>query len=82
MQVLLAQLQLVGGDADSAARRLDPLVGNWPAYDAAALLLGRMRERLGDLPAAFEAYRGIADRVAIAAERLRELLGATPREPR
>ena len=73
VQVLMAQVELVGGDADGSGRRLDPVVGQWPAYDAAALLLGHVRERLGDLPGAFEAYRRIAERVAIAGERVGEI---------
>ncbi len=72
VQVLVAQLELVRGDAEGAARRLDPLVAQWPAYDAAVLLLGRARERLGDLPAAFDAYRRLADRVPIAGQRVGE----------
>jgi hypothetical protein len=71
-QVLMAQLELVRGDAEGAGRRLDPLADRWPGYDAAVLLLGRVRERLGDLPAAFDAYRRIADRVPIAAQRVSE----------
>ena len=72
-QVLMAQLELVGGDADAAARRLAPVVEEWPEYDAALLLRGRVAERLNDLPTAFDAYRRIAAAVPIAARRVGEL---------
>ena len=72
-QVLLAQMELVGGDPDGAGRRLQPLVASQPGYDAAQLLLGRVSERLGDLPRAFDAYRQVADRVPIAARRVSEM---------
>ena len=45
----------------------------WPAYDAALLLLGHVGERLNDLPTAFDAYRRIAQSVPIAARRVSEL---------
>ena len=72
-QVLLAQLELVGGDLDGAGGRLQPLVARHPGYDAAQLLLGRVSERLGELPRAFDAYRQVADRVPIAARRVSEI---------
>jgi len=72
-QVLLAQLELVGGDADTAGSRLQPVVEQWPSYDAALLLLGRVSERLGELPAAFDAYQRIADDVPAAAQRMGEM---------
>ena len=62
-QVLMAQVEVVAGDADAAARRLGPVVEEWPAYDAALLLLGHVGERLNDLPTAFDAYRRIAQSV-------------------
>ena len=71
-QVLVAQLELVGGDADGARSRLEPLVEQWPSYDAAQLLFGHVSERLGELPRAFEAYRQIADRIPLAAQRVGE----------
>ncbi len=73
VQVLMAQVELVGGDADAAAGRLDPVVEQWPEYDAALLLLGHVGERLNDLPTAFDAYRRIAADVPIAARRVNEL---------
>ena len=73
IQVLVAQVELVGGDADGAGRRLRPVVERWPAYDAALLLLGHVHERLGEVPAAFDVYRRLADRVPIAAQRVGEL---------
>jgi tetratricopeptide (TPR) repeat protein len=72
-QVLLAQVELVGGDAAGADRRLVPVVAQWPSYDAALLLFGHVRERLDDLPEAFAAYREIADHVPVAGQRLSEL---------
>jgi len=72
-QVLLAQLELVGGDADGAGRRLEPVVERWPSYDAAQLLFGHVSERLGDLPRAFDAYRQIAGRRPVAAQRVGEM---------
>ena len=71
--VLLAQIDLVVGEPDAAGRRLEPLVEEWPSYDAAALLYGRVSERLGELPRAFESYRGIADRHPLAARRVSEI---------
>lgn len=73
VQVLVAQLELVGGDADGAGKRLQPVVGKSPSYAAAQLLFGHVRERLGDLPGAFDAYRRIADGVPVAAQRVGEL---------
>jgi tetratricopeptide (TPR) repeat protein len=73
IQVLLAQLEFVGGDADGAGRRLGPVLEQWPSYDAAVLLLGRVLERLGELPRAFDAYRSAADRIPTAAERVGEM---------
>lgn len=73
VQVLMAQVELVGGDPDRARRRLEPLAAEWPTYDAAVLLLGHVQERLGNLPAAFDGYRRIADRVPLAAQRLSEI---------
>lgn len=73
VQVLAAQVELVRGDTEGAGRRLEPVVGQWPDYDAAALLLGRARQRQVDLPRAFEAYRPIAERVPLAAEQVAEM---------
>ena len=73
VQVLLAQVELVNGDTESAGRRLEPVVEQWPTYDAALLLVGHVRELLGDLPEAFEAYRRIAAQTPLAAQRVSEL---------
>ncbi len=73
LAVLLAQIDLVVGDPDAAGRRLAPVVEEWPSYDAAALLFGHVNERLGQVPRAFEAYRGIADRLPVAARRVSEI---------
>lgn len=73
VQVLTAQAEVVGGDPERARQRLEAVVGQWPEYDAAALLLGRLHERAGDLPQAFAAYRNVAERVPLAAERMVEI---------
>ncbi len=72
-QVFVAQLELVGGDMEGARRRLAPVVRQWPSYDAAQLLFGHVNEGLGDLPLAFDAYRQIAGRNPIAAQRVSEM---------
>ena len=79
VEVLRAQLDLVDADPDGASRRLAPVLEQWPNYDAALLLAGHARERLGDLPDAFEAFRAAADRVPAAAQRVKSCLGTKER---
>lgn len=67
--VVLAQLELVVGELESAAARLSPLVDGAPQYVAAAVALGHAAEGLGQVPRAYGAYRGAAPLSALAAER-------------
>lgn len=74
-QVLLAQVELSGGDPRAAVARLLPVVERHPQYQAAQLLLGRSAELTDDLWTALSAYRAAAG-IRVAEERL-----AAVREP-
>jgi tetratricopeptide (TPR) repeat protein len=74
-QVLLAQVEFARGQYREAVARLEPLARAHPAYAPAQLLLGRAAELLGDLPAAYAAYRVIAAREPLAFERTGALHG-------
>lgn len=74
--VLLAQAEYLDGRYQAAADRLRPLLAGAPGqppYAAAALLGGRLYERLGDRLAAFEAYESVAGLDATAAAKVAEL---------
>ena len=71
--VLLAQADLLAGDAEAAFDRADPLVVEMPLYTAAQLVRGRAAEALSRVPEAFASYRAVADASAAAAGRASEL---------
>ncbi len=68
-QVLEAQASYLEGDAAAALQRLQPVIQELPAYTAAELLAGRSAEDLGEVPRAYTAFRAVADRSSVAAER-------------
>ncbi len=72
-EVLLAQVAYLRDEDDAAVERLRPMVDELPDYRAAQLLLARVAERSGDLPAAFEAFGRTAAASDLAADRAREL---------
>jgi|GEM_PF-6726341 len=67
-QVLLAQARFVERRYDAAREMLTPVTAELPTYTAAQLLVGRVAEILGDLPAAYAAYGQIAAVSPLAAE--------------
>ncbi len=67
--VLLAQVEFARGRFREAAGILEPVARAHPAYPAAQVLLGRSLERLGDIPAAYAAYRAVAAASRLAFER-------------
>ncbi len=70
--VLLAQVEYLRREDGAAMELLQPVVGELPDYQAAQLLFGRVAERSGDLPAAFEAFaRAAGERAAERSEELR-----------
>lgn len=71
--VLLAEADLLAGDAASAVARLRPVVTELPAYDAAQITLATAAEQLGDLPAALAAFSAAALRVPTAAAKVQEV---------
>ncbi len=75
--VLLAQVEYLRRDDRAAMERLERVAGELPDYVAAQLLLGRVAERAGDLPSAFEAFSHIAGAgtppVELAARRAAEI---------
>lgn len=71
--VLAAQADFVRRDYESAAARVRPVVEELPGYLAARLVEGRAQEKLGDLVAAYEAYRAVETRNSAAAERATDL---------
>lgn len=72
--VLLAQVEYLRSEHDVALARLRPVIYQLPDYRAAQLLLGRVAERAGDLPAAVDAFAAIAATDDLAARRAEELL--------
>ncbi len=73
--VLLAQVEYLRPDDAAATELLQPVVEELPEYTAAQLMLGRVAERSGDLPAALGAFASIAAQNELAgsrAERVRE----------
>ena len=58
--VLAAQADLVDGRWQATVERLAPVVQELPEYLAARLPLGRAAEHLGDVTAAYDAFRGAA----------------------
>lgn len=72
-RVLAAQADLARRRFAEAAERLEAAVRDGPESAAAKLLLGRVREALGDVVGAYALYRELADTHAVAAERAREL---------
>ena len=72
--VLLAQVEHLEGEDAAALDRLRPVVDELPDYRAAQLILGRVAENLGDVPAAFLAFAEMApadDLASVRAEDLR-----------
>lgn len=72
--VLAAQAEYVSRRLEAARGRLRVVVDELPEYTAAQLLWGRVAEKLGDVPAAYAAYRASADSREVAARRAEELL--------
>ncbi len=71
--VLLAQIDLVDRDYQSALDRLGRVVGELPGYTAALVVRGRAAEAIGDVALAFESFRAAADGSIVARERAEEL---------
>lgn len=71
--VLLAQADFVDGRLESVRSGLGEWIAEYPRYAPAVLLWGRASELDGDLPVAYEAYRSLADRLPLAAQRAEEL---------
>ena len=71
--VLLAQVDFVRGADEPVVARLGPVAAAAPAYIACQLVLGRSQERLGDLVAAYTAFRAVATRSSVALKRTRDL---------
>ncbi len=71
--VLLAQVEFLRQEDAAAAEWLDPWAGELPEYTAAQLLLGRLKERAGDVLAALEVFARIAGGDRLAAERVEVL---------
>jgi hypothetical protein len=71
--VLQAEAELLRGRADTAVEELAPVVEAMPDYAAARIVLGRVRERLGDLVPAYRQYVAVADSFSPAARRAAEL---------
>lgn len=76
----LAPARVLRAQVDFAQRRhrevvdgLRPVVAEHPTYAAAQLLYGRSSELLGDLPAAYAAFRAVAPHDRLAFERTGEL---------
>jgi len=67
--VLAAEADLLSGKPEAAVERLAPIVAELPGYTAAQLVLGRAAERSDLIPRAYEAYRGVADRIPVAGQR-------------
>ena len=73
--VLLAQVEFVEGNHNSAASLLKPVAAAHPSYVAARLLLGRAGEKIEDVAGAFESYFAIAENSALASDRADTLRG-------
>ncbi len=71
--VLLAQVSFLRRDDRGAEELLAPVADELPEYLACQLLLGRARERLGDIAGAFDALRAIAGAHEAAARRAASL---------
>lgn len=74
-RVLLAQARFLAHDFAAVVTALGPVAAELPQYGACQLLLGRAEEELGNLPAAYAAYRATAD-LPLAAERAAAILPA------
>lgn len=72
--VLLAQVHLLRRDDRLVLEALEPIAIDFPDYSASQMALGRAAERSGDQLRAFRAFRAIAHRSSLAAEREKELL--------
>ena len=63
-KVLLAQVEYLRRSDQAAIALLRPVVDELPDYAAAQLLLGRVSERSGDLPAALESFSRASNELA------------------
>lgn len=71
--VLLAQVDFLAGDDRRVLERLAPIADELPDYLACQLLRGRAAERRGEVTLAYEAFRRIAGRSALATRRSEDL---------
>ncbi len=71
--VLLAQIELIDRDYQSALERLDRVVGELPSYTAALVARGRAAEAVGDVALAFDSFQSAAAGSLVARERAEEL---------
>ena len=71
--VLAAQVAYLSRDDAAAVELLRPVADELPEYSAAQLLLGRVSERVGELPIAFEAFAHIAPSNDLARQRAEEI---------